>query len=494
MKIYTVGRTSQSSICINDPHVSTNHAELLQLNNGDIILVDKNSSNGTYVNGMRITPGIEVSVRRGDDIRFADSPLNWSMVPTYNPDPNVRTMRSIGSHSLNNICLNAPGVSRFHASIKQTRDNKWYICDHSSNGTTVNGRRIPQDQWVALKAKDNIECAGMSIVNPVPPSSNWKLVAIIGAVAAVVALAIIFIPKLIHSPPEVLADANNDGKVTHEEVYATYANSTAAILMFYYYSVSVPEIPELPTLKYVWDSNEQEPDLYDGNNEMIGAGTGFFITANGVMVTNLHIAKPWLFDNSEMQRDIKLMYIDIIKEERGIQLSLADVKANGRMEYIYVIPHGKKLDVTNAIKCSVVSASGDKDADLAILQTVNDKLPEGSGYIPVSEISGELAAIGTPLFTMGFPAIDILQDWGQKEDTQQRPLQANGAAGVVTSNNDKYTYGFDAASHNGASGSPIFDQNGKLIGVVSKKLTDSSDYNFGVKAKYINSLLKMAQE
>jgi pSer/pThr/pTyr-binding forkhead associated (FHA) protein len=494
MRIYTIGRSSKSDIVINQPQVSGNHAELLQLDNGDILLVDKNSSNGTYVNGVRIKPESEVTVRRGDDVWFADVTLNWSSIPTFIPDPNIKVLKSIGSHSQNSIKVNSPSVSRFHASIKQTKDNKWYICDHSSNGTTLNGKRIPSDQWISLKSKDIIECAGFAVQNPVPSNLTGKAIGLICGIVAVVAAVVALVLIQPWTEKVVLrADVNKDGKVTHDEIYATYANSTSTILMFYYYSVSVPELPEMPTLKYVWDTDVKEPVLYDGNNEMIGAGTGFFIAENGVLVTNLHIAKPWLFEDNEIQKLIKLLYIDIIKDSHDIQLSMSDVKADGKMEYICAIPNGKIFDKTNAIKCRLVSASDSKDVDLAILQTMNDKLPEGSTYIPISEINPELTPIGTSLFTMGFPAPTLLQDWGLNGDVK-RTLQANAAAGVVTSNNEKYTYGFDAVSYTGASGSPIFDQEGHLIGVVSAKAINNQNYNLGIKAKYINILLTEAQE
>ena len=48
-----------------DNGVSRLHA-VIRHNEGNIVLVDLGSSNGTYVNGMRIMPNVEQPLRHGD--------------------------------------------------------------------------------------------------------------------------------------------------------------------------------------------------------------------------------------------------------------------------------------------------------------------------------------------------------------------------------------------------------------------------------------------
>ena len=95
---------------------------------------------------------------------------------------------------------------------------------------------------------------------------------------------------------------------------------------------------------------------------------------------------------------------------------------------------------------------------------------------------------------MGFPHLYTLQDVHRFERFQEKPLQATGASGIITMNNDKYNYTFDAASYHGASGSPIFDKKGKLIGVVANGISEAQGYNGGVKAKYITRLIQSTHE
>ena len=151
MRLTVIGRNPQdANIVLNSQYISNYHAEIIQLDNGDIFLVDK-STNGTYLNGTKLTPGKEVAIRRGDSILFADVPLDWSLIDEIRIPKDVKQIMSIGSHYMNTINVQGPNVSRFHATIRKMADGKWYICDHSKNGTTVNGIRIQKDRYVLLK-------------------------------------------------------------------------------------------------------------------------------------------------------------------------------------------------------------------------------------------------------------------------------------------------------------------------------------------------------
>ena len=88
MRLISIGRSSACSVCIPNDYVSSYHAEILMLDNGDIFLTDCNSKNGTYLNGKRIAPNVEVPVRRGDRIEFDNVQLNWGDLPQIPlPDP-----------------------------------------------------------------------------------------------------------------------------------------------------------------------------------------------------------------------------------------------------------------------------------------------------------------------------------------------------------------------------------------------------------------------
>lgn len=63
---------------------------------------------------------------------------------------------TIGRDKKNDIVLENPIISRFHAEIQKIK-NDYFIHDlNSSNGTFVNNERIPKDKYVKLKQDDSI--------------------------------------------------------------------------------------------------------------------------------------------------------------------------------------------------------------------------------------------------------------------------------------------------------------------------------------------------
>lgn len=73
-------------IVINDNTdiISRRHAILNVTPSGKITIIDQ-SSNGTYVNGIRITPNVSVPVTRKDSVSFAHvAKLDWEAVPKPN--------------------------------------------------------------------------------------------------------------------------------------------------------------------------------------------------------------------------------------------------------------------------------------------------------------------------------------------------------------------------------------------------------------------------
>lgn len=82
MKSYSIGRDESSNIIVNDPArlVSRHHATL-NVDGRRLTIIDS-SSNGTYINGIRISPGTPVPVTRKDVISFAQvAELDWRCIP-----------------------------------------------------------------------------------------------------------------------------------------------------------------------------------------------------------------------------------------------------------------------------------------------------------------------------------------------------------------------------------------------------------------------------
>ena len=83
MKTYTIGRDLGCDIVINDNTdvVSRRHA-VLNVGSGGKMTITDLSSNGTYVNGIKIAPNVPFTVTRKDSVSFAHvANLDWDVIP-----------------------------------------------------------------------------------------------------------------------------------------------------------------------------------------------------------------------------------------------------------------------------------------------------------------------------------------------------------------------------------------------------------------------------
>ena len=69
---FTVGKGSPADVTLPEESVSRTHAYLNRDVSGDVTLRDLNSTNGTFRNGIRLKPGEEITLNRGDEIRFGN--------------------------------------------------------------------------------------------------------------------------------------------------------------------------------------------------------------------------------------------------------------------------------------------------------------------------------------------------------------------------------------------------------------------------------------
>jgi hypothetical protein len=75
MKVVTIGRSSSCNVVIDDPTVSLNHCQIIQGDNGDFIIVDTNSTNGTMINGQKRYG--QVRLNPNDIVKIGNTVLPW---------------------------------------------------------------------------------------------------------------------------------------------------------------------------------------------------------------------------------------------------------------------------------------------------------------------------------------------------------------------------------------------------------------------------------
>lgn len=477
MKLLKVGRDNACDIRLASSKVSSLHAEIVVRDNGDIILTDKGSTNGTFLMNRPIVPGTDVSIKRGDMIRFADSELDWGKVPMPEDLSRFKAIYGIGSKLDNEIVLNGNTVSRYHATIKKDKNGKVFIQDHSTNGTTVNGNRIKKGENVRIKGGDAIVCGGVpvsaEVLKSIIPMNNlWKYVAGIAAAAAMVALI-------------VLLAGNINGKYDSQKIYKEYNSAVCWVSFDYGYRISI---------------NDEDWTKRLTNQEIafIGSyqGTGFFITNDGKIATNLHIARPWLYENAteDIAKQVResLARIGASDPRLSYYTSLIpQVKVEGVLTDMYVVLNGLPNSEGNRIKCTEYKAYDQKDdeRDVAIIQTETRRLPDGVTRIidiKEAETSNETLTEGNKVFTIGFPYGSSIAL------TSNQELQNQIHEGRITQNRGEFEFGHDAATAGGASGSPILNERGHLIGIHHAGLTGvtgAQGFNMGIRAKYIVDLL-----
>ena len=505
MRLLKIGRDATCDIVMRSEKVSSLHAELTLLNSGDILLEDKGSRNGTFIMNQPIKANKPVNVRRGDAIRFADVELQWSQVPMPEDNSAYQGIYGIGSHFNNDFQISGGTVSRYHATVKHGRDGKMYIVDHSKNGTTVDGQKITSNTPYRIKKKSAVVCGGVPVdLSRLPWQTNSWLYTLENAACVIIIIGAGFgIYKLALSSPKEYDDG---------QLYALYNNSVVYIEGIYHYHVTgVPQekLKEygLPENFFVYISPENKKIIYPVNSTgqlPSYSATGFFISDDGKIVTNLHVVKPWLYNNNQKEAEelFRLQFAQLLGFQdylsqgarsaiTGDAVYISQLKVEGVLDGLMFVPQGKYYSKENAVTCRVLSAGDDINNDVALIQSEKGELPRGARYINVNDsmdCSDESLQVGTHVYTIGFPSGN--DSFLQRTDNE-KGLQVIAQGGNIIQQDSEFDFGYNAPTTGGASGSPVFNKYGMLIGVhhAGKSQVDTQGYNYGVKAKYVKELL-----
>ena len=245
-------------------------------------------------------------------------------------------------------------------------------------------------------------------------------------------------------------------------------------------------------LHFVGMKSNGEPATDEHNNVLLSVngtgpevhldafGTGFLASASGEILTNHHVVEPWLH-NDELNELL----------DQGLQPVIADMTA-----YFPGVPRGIP------VKTERISST----ADVAVVKGN----VSGLGIKNVALADGRGSAVsGQPVVLLGYPtALDaILARTGpetlqaiatvSKGDPKRvmeelaghnliRPITTQGHIGDVLA--DKIVY--DAQTTVGGSGGPLFNGEGKVIGINFAFLPEFGGSNFAIPVGYGKSLLE----
>lgn len=478
MKLLKIGSSPACDIVINEPYVSALHAEVTVLDNGEIIIEDKNSTNGTFVGNQKITPNSEVSIRRGDYVRLGNVPLPWNRIPSISPMNKYKQMVNIGSNFRNEIVVSNSAVSRYHATLKISVDNKAFLCDNGSrNGTQVNGQKLQPGRDVRIKRGDNIMIAGEDVTDmvlPYLPKSNLKNV-VYGVCGSAIAAVVAYLVYLVW-PGSTSVDPS------------VYQQAVVYIHSAYHYEISVSGY----TLRWTQSGNE-----YD-----VASSTGFFVDREGRIGTARHVAVPWdeaytketrqqlqeafresfctqirvaQVTNEEELRLLKSTEIgrELLESSNSLgdlnnrinQLRMGNIDITGKMDFFAVGYNGNNYENISEFKrCSLVAESGDAKKDVALLQLNEKETPHTIGLVfDLSKVTEKpLRPMEDNLYTIGFPNGFL---WSYESDSKE--IKNSIRETKCSKKPGKYDFEFQTTSQPGASGSPVFLPNGQLVGILS---------------------------
>ena len=209
-------------------------------------------------------------------------------------------------------------------------------------------------------------------------------------------------------------------------------------------------------------------------------GTGFLIARDGRLLTNHHVAEPWWGDE-----ELKKLL------EKG-----ASAFASSYTVYFPASSQG--------IPARVERIS--TQADLATLK-LQTPAPPHTAFLELDD-RPEASVTGDPVVLIGYPTgIEGILARAGSGVTQKLAENAHGVTEIVSQLasqhlirptttqghigdvlKDKIVY--DAATTSGGSGGPLFNRNGKVIGVNFAILSDFGGSNLAVPVRYADELVK----
>lgn len=475
MKKITIGRGGNNDVIINDAVVSSSHAIITMSDFGEITIEDLNSKNGTFVNGKRVTRAI---LTTSSIVVLGNHSIDWKQIiqtskskvvsPPVSIPHDIVEKKLIGRNPMSQIRFSFDDVSDRHAYIcKKTNGDIVIIDNNSTNGTYVNGSKITGPYTLGKGDIVNISNKhplNWETVYPVKPNINYK------AIMSVVASIALIIGLLFIKPWD------RWGKKEWSEIYAEHKNDVALI---YVKSAYYATIQGLPLSTYLDGYDELDYTHVNDDGEVssgmvVGSGTGFFISEDGKLLTNRHVVGC---SKKEKENED---YIKELIQAILIQSDLTILATNVDVEYtifsVGIVQNDTYIDSEkDLIPCTIIKASTIDELDVAVLQTNNKTLPNGSTYVDLSKYaSSEDLTLGYEVCTIGFPKSFTI---GQTSVG----LEANNQSGAITQIRGEYEYGHNITIHQGASGSPVYDRKGQFAGIiVSGFLGISQGYNHAI--------------
>jgi len=374
--------------------------------------------------------------------------------------------------------------------------------------------------------------------NPLQTNNKSKSKKIALIIAVIVVLGIIIIPR-------VWAKFNKKEVVclnNQTQIYEKYKE--AVVLVKHTYALQISIKGSEPFQIAVDDSSFEEKTI---------SGTGFFVTEDGKIVTNHHVAEPWKYtgtnndDFSELKNHIAAILPDSIdkkdykayleshwneyydeegddeysEEEAPVAVAAAPVanvdSSSVNTEVNDLISDNKSEE--KAVTSQITYTNPDdieivpKTVEISVaLHGSKDDWLQCKVYKIADGDEVDVAVLQLISETLPDTVSDIVDlDNAVKDDTSIKPgtnailigypmgLQlANTRKGIkvqvyegqINKESDGVSLQYNVTSTHGASGSPVFNECGQLIAINYAGYDEAQGYNFGIVAKHAMSLIE----
>lgn len=308
--------------------------------------------------------------------------------------------------------------------------------------------------------------------------------------------------------------------VNPEDAERLYSSGVVLILNRYFYTI---ELENGITFFFTGFDDEGNLDLQTDASEVQLAGcygTGFFVSADGQIATNSHVAYPDIDEKAVLayihaQSNAIKRACDKRLREYGNQMEDDDrellQKISDGSEYlshadgsvtlhtmIGVAYNNTFIDnVSELHPCIGIKDS--KSTDLAIIQLKNKQTPVDKYIFNVElprNANGDIMpdkygkptdidgiAVGAPLYMIGFNS--SLSIGSTKEG-----IKAQLTQGSVSQLVDDLEFMYTIPSLQGSSGSPVLNEYGDLVAIHHAGWVSTQNFNYGIRAKHLRELFQ----
>lgn len=412
---------------------------------------------------------------------------------------------TIGRDQSNNIVLpNNEKISRHHAKLEVYENGAMVLHDYSKNKTTVNGKEI-HNSSTAVQRGDLIQFAGVADFDwgQIPGkirSINSKNVRGWHIALPVLALLLGGFSLWWFGIPD--RQIYSETKLNEK-----YSKSVGLIVNAYYITTKISDGRTV----FVGQRRDSIKASFNKENlsPIISAGTGFLIRGDqylkGNIITNRHVADPsWVINSNEVDDPSLLnliQTIDIavtfIENSRGLPNSIRTYET--LTEALRFFPEGADFEIeesqtaedildiikTTGYRCVKPKSNFLPNVDLYLLRANNIDQNKFNFISLEKEVQYELEELKPlePMLLIGFSG-GI--NWNY--DNFNKIIESEPIPGKI-SRFDENSIDYLMECFPGSSGSPIFNNKGKLIGVNSRGIFSGGRCS-GVPAYHLMALTR----